>query len=416
MFPRIHDVFYYLFGVDVRFPGMTFGLFVALAFIAAYQVLRYEFKRREKGGEFRMDKVRKRISGPIPISDVYIQFAIWAIVGYKLGAGILDWDAFSDDPGAFLFSAEGSVVMAIVFGAIGAGLRYRVFAKHKDEEEKFDLVDMGPSRYLGQFLLIAFVAGLTGAKVFDWLEDPMKFWNGIQNDFTGTVMSADGLTFYGGLLTAGFFISRFLYRRRYDLLHVLDIFTAPMIIAYGVGRIGCQMAGDGDWGVANNSPKPDALSFLPDWMWKFRYPHNVLNRDTAMAAADCDSGYCERLCDDGFCSQLGEAVFPTPFYETIMALMIFAALMLLRKRLVYYGQLTGVYFFLNGIERFSIEKIRVNATYPMFGMEVTQAEIISTVMMIVGISIFVYVTFIRKKNPEIKPAPTWLTAKETKEK
>ncbi len=412
MFPRLQDILTWISGTEIRLPGMTFGFFVALAFIAAYQVLRLEFRRRESAMEFRMDKVKIRISGPLSIRDVYIQVILWAAIGYKAGAGILNWEEFTKDPAHLIFSDAGSVIFAILAAVAAGGWRYYKYKKHLSDEIEYREVLLGPSRFLGTFLGIAFIAGLGGAKIFNWLEDPAAFILEVKNDFWATVFSADGLTFYGGLITAGFFIARFLYRRGYQLLHILDIFTAPMILAYGVGRIGCQLSGDGDWGIANLSPKPGILSFLPDWVWSYHYPHNVLHRGAAIPPSDCITPHCQVLCEDGFCHALADPVFPTPFYETVLAIGIFLVLMGLRKKLPFWGQLTGVYFFLNGTERFFIEKIRVNSTYELLGLEFTQAEMISLAMMISGIALFCYVTFIRKKNPGIIPAPEWLTKKE----
>ena len=54
---------------------------------------------------------------------------------------------------------------------------------------------------------------------------------------------------------------------------MLDIGGPGMMLAYSVGRIGCHMSGDGDWGIININPKP--FSWLPDWLWAYTYPNNV---------------------------------------------------------------------------------------------------------------------------------------------
>jgi prolipoprotein diacylglyceryltransferase len=135
------------------------------------------------------------------------------------------------------------------------------------------------------------------------------------------------------------------------------------------------VSGDGDWGIVNTAPKPGWLSWAPDWLWAYDYPNNVLGR------------------------VLTEPVFPTPIYETTMAVMIFGLLWFLRKRLPYWGQLFGIYLVLNGLERFFIEKIRVNNTVATLGgMEITQAEIISSLMFIAGLVFLYLTTFVWKKN------------------
>jgi hypothetical protein len=159
------------------------------------------------------------------------------------------------------------------------------------------------------------------------------------------------------------------------------------MLAYGVGRIGCQLSGDGDWGIVNTAPKPSWLSFLPDWMWGFTYPHNVLNDGIPIPG-----------CTGPHCFALPDPVYPTPFYEVIAALLLFGVLWSVRKRLNIAGQLTGVYLILNGLERFFVEKIRVNSEYSIFGFHPTQAEIISFLMIIAGIYLFSLKTWVKKTS------------------
>src|SRR5690606_36665424 len=86
-------------------------------------------------------------------------------------------------------------------------------------------------------------------------------------------------------------------------------------------------------------------------------------------------------CFEGYCTHLVPGVFPTPLYETIMCLLLFAALWWLRKRISLPGVLFSVYLIMNGVERFLIEKIRVNE--PFLGSW-TQAEVISISLIILG--------------------------------
>ena len=146
-----------------------------------------------------------------------------------------------------------------------------------------------------------------------------------------------------------------------------------LMLAYGVGRIGCQLAGDGDWGMPNDAPMPDMLSFLPHWMWAFDYPGNI-------------NGVV--LLDDfhrmGLESITGNA-WPTPFYESVMAILIFGILWSFRKKMKVAGMMTSAYLIFNGVERFFIEKIRINPEYNLFGLKATQAEIIAVIFFFVGV-------------------------------
>jgi prolipoprotein diacylglyceryltransferase len=155
------------------------------------------------------------------------------------------------------------------------------------------------------------------------------------------------------------------------------------MLAYGLGRIGCQVAGDGDWGIVNLRPKP--FAWIPDWAWAYNYPHNVINKGVNIPG-----------CVGQFCSQLPEPVFPTPFYETVVCLILFIIIWSVRKKFKVPGTLFAFYLILNGVERFFIEKIRVNLTYDIFGFHPTQAEIISSALIIVGFFLLFYLK--RKAN------------------
>ncbi|HAP00803.1 MAG TPA: diacylglyceryl transferase, partial [Bacteroidetes bacterium] len=170
-----------------------------------------------------------------------------------------------------------------------------------------------------------------------------------------------------------------------------DVMAPVLIAGYGVGRIGCQVAGDGDWGIENTAPKPALLSFLPDWMWSYTYPHNV--NSEGIPIADCVGKHC---------NQLAIPVFPTPFYETVMCLFIFALLWFLRKRISIPGLLFSIYLILNGMERFLIEQIRVNDRYHFLGLSPTQAEIIALLLVITGIAGCIWtIKRSRKINPGV---------------
>jgi prolipoprotein diacylglyceryltransferase len=170
-----------------------------------------------------------------------------------------------------------------------------------------------------------------------------------------------------------------------------------MLFAYAAGRIGCHMSGDGDWGIANAAPKPNWLSWLPDWMWAYDYPNNVnydvnypqslgeLNDTNVLPITDPNVP-----CFDGYCTHLDPMVFPTPVYETIMATGIFLFLWFIRKRLTIPGLMFAAYLMLNGIERFFIEKIRVNNKFDLIGIQATQAELIAVLFFLTGAGLFVY--------------------------
>jgi prolipoprotein diacylglyceryltransferase len=158
-----------------------------------------------------------------------------------------------------------------------------------------------------------------------------------------------------------------------------DSVAPALMIAYAVGRIGCQLSGDGCWGGPNPEPKPEWLSLLPDWMWAFNYPHNVINEGVLLPG-----------CEEKFCHVLDQPVFPTPFYETTICTLLFLVLWFIRKKIAVPGMLFSIYLILNGIERFIIEGIRVNIKYNFFGLETTQAQAIAIGLVVLGIIGIIY--------------------------
>jgi prolipoprotein diacylglyceryltransferase len=121
------------------------------------------------------------------------------------------------------------------------------------------------------------------------------------------------------------------------------------------------------------------LSFLPDWAWAYRYPNNVLGEGVPIPG-----------CEGQHCNQLLNPVFPTPLYEAVACIVLFIFLWSIRKRFTIPGTFFLFYLLLNGIERFMIEKIRVNTTYKIMGNGITQAEIISFVFMIGSVLGMIY--------------------------
>src|SRR5436853_7679108 len=116
----------------------------------------------------------------------------------------------------------------------------------------------------------------------------------------------------GGLIVAG--IAFIWYGRKNGIpaLHLCDANATGLMLAYGVGRLGCHIAGDGDWGIANTAPKPSWMSFLPDWFWSYHYPHNVINEGVPIPG-----------CVGSHCSILELPVWPTPLYECIICVAFF---------------------------------------------------------------------------------------------
>ena len=109
--------------------------------------------------------------------------------------------------------------------------------------------------------IIAAITGTIEAKIFAILEEPSGFMSGP----IGTFFSGSGLAIYGGLICGFLGVVWYLRKHNIPVFHTLDALAPAFVIAYGVGRIGCQLAGDGDWGIVA-APQP-GWWFLPDWFW-----------------------------------------------------------------------------------------------------------------------------------------------------
>ena len=356
----------------------TFGLLLALAFLASAWVLSKEMKRKTEEGIFKpfMTTV---IEGKAPDTFFIVsQALVGFIIGYKLLFIVLDFSSFQADAAGVLLSGKGNFLGGLLGALVYGGFQYYEKKKKALPKPKEVKVILQPKDMVGDITIIAAISGLIGAKFFAIFESVETIQSFIK-DPIGGLFSGQGLAIYGGLIVAFFSVLYFIRKRGFDMWHMMDATAPAIIMGYAVGRIGCQLSGDGDWGIPNPNPKPNWLSWLPDNLWVQSYPHNVIN--AGVKIPDCSWEYCY---------QLEPGVYPTPIYETAMALVIFGILWALRKKITIPGILFFIYMILTGVERFFIEKIRVNDKIPFLGMEVTQAEIISVLFVLVGIGGIIY--------------------------
>ncbi len=385
MYPTLFDLVKDIFGFEFAPFQLvqSFGMMVALAFLAASMDLKSELKRKEGLGL--LAPVRKKIwkGKTSTMLEKAISGIVGFAIGYKLLGLILDFDSIAGNPQAFILSAEGNLLGGILGAAFSIGTRIWEDKKEALPEPKEVEILVHPYEQVGTITILAAVFGILGAKLFHNLEN----LDDLMSDPVGALISFSGLSFLGGLICAPIAILWYAKRNNIKLLHLVDAALPGLILAYGVGRSGCQIAGDGDWGIPNDAPKPEWLSFLPDWAWAYNYPNNVLG-------IDLKTDYAQM----GYVSLTGYA-WPTPLYEIVMALTIFAFLWFMRTRWTTPGMVMSWYFILSGIERLAIEQIRINNEYPIFG-GVTQAEIISTVMIMAGIVLLFVVPKYGKKWAE----------------
>ena len=420
MYPNLYFFIKEVFGVELQGFKLvnSFGLMVALAFGAAAWALTAELKRRQRQGWLSYTEEEMWVGKGATAPDLLWNGFFGFLIGWKFLGFFLDKQAAFADPQGFLLSGKGSVPAGMLVGLAFAAMRWYSANKTKLKTPEKRKIRVWPHDRVGDMIIFAAVLGFGGAKIFHNLEN----WDELVANPLDALLSFSGLTFYGGLLCAGAGIIWYARKHKINIWHLTDSFGPALMLAYAVGRIGCQVAGDGDWGIVNsayiNAPngkvvlaspasydssvqanlawyqrafegvKPintvadvphaafKAPAWLPNWFVAYTYPHNVLSEGLAIPG-----------CEGQWCSRLPNPVYPTPFYETLMGLALFGILWGVRKRLKAPGMLFGFYLIFNGVERFFIEKIRVNTTYSIAGFHPTQAEIISSVLVLLGLFI-----------------------------
>jgi prolipoprotein diacylglyceryl transferase len=313
------------------------------------------------------------VGQPATILELISNFILGFVLGYKILALFFLGSEATEDPQAFIFSGAGSWPLGIGLGVLFAGLKWWEKRKQQLPTPEKRTLRLWPQDRVGEITILALIFGLLGAKLFDIFEN----WSDFLKHPSDYILSPAGLTFYGGMICAAIAIILFARKHKIPIRHLADSVAPALMLAYAIGRIGCQVAGDGDWGIVNLDPKP--FQWLPDWMWSFHYPNNV--NEAGVPIPGCVGKYC---------NQLPQPVYPTPFYETIVSTIFFFILWLLRKRLRPFGSIFALYLILNGIERFMIEKIRVNNKMDFLGFEPTQAEIISLGLILTGIILWIF--------------------------
>jgi len=383
VYPRISDLLNDLLGTNIVLPIQTYGFFVALAFIAAGYILYLELGRKEKMGLI-LPGTKTITKGKAPQWSEYVVSALlYFIIGFKGIGSIFEYSDFSQNPQLFLLSSRGSLWGGIAVSAIVVVYIYFNGKKNKLEKPIHETITVHAAQLTPALVLVAAISGIIGAKIFDLVEHLDSFFN----DPLGALFSFSGLTFYGGLIVAAFAVGYYGERNKIKWPLLADAVAPTLMLAYAIGRIGCQLSGDGCWGIPNTEPKPEWLAFLPDWMWGFTFPHNVIKEGVPISG-----------CHGDFCYELGQAVFPTSFYETTMSAIFFLVLWFLRTRIAVPGVLFGMYLILNGTERFFIEFIRVNIQYSWIGIHASQAQFIAIGIMLTGIAGIIYFTRFREKE------------------
>jgi phosphatidylglycerol---prolipoprotein diacylglyceryl transferase len=195
-----------------------------------------------------------------------------------------------------------------------------------------------PVDWAYEMVFAALVGGLVGSRV-DFI---LQNWDDVSGDLLGNVFSGSGLVWQGGAIGGALGVLLWARWRGWLGLALLDTCAVPLALGYAIGRIGCQLSGDGDYGVESDLP------------WAMAYPDGTVPTD--------------------------QEVHPTPIYETLAMGLVALVLWRLRDR-VAPGVIFGLYLVLAGAERLLVEFIRRNDSV-VAGL--TLAQLVSLAMMAGG--------------------------------
>lgn len=190
-----------------------------------------------------------------------------------------------------------------------------------------------------ELIFCALIGGLVGARV-DYL---IQNWSDVSDDLLGSIFSGSGLVWLGGMIGGALGVILWAWWRDFLSLRLLDLCAPGLALGYAIGRVGCQLSGDGDYGVESDLP------------WAMAYPEGTV------ATTD--------------------AVHPTPVYETLAMGLAALVLWWLRDR-YRAGVLFAIYLVIAGIERLLIEFIRRNDAV---ALGLTLPQLISVGMALAGI-------------------------------
>ncbi|HVA78572.1 MAG TPA: prolipoprotein diacylglyceryl transferase [Candidatus Binataceae bacterium] len=213
--------------------------------------------------------------------------------------------------------------------------------------------------YASSLIVWAAVIGIASSRLLDIFNNFSSYWA----DPKSMIFSGSGFVWYGGMI--GGIIAVYFVSRRYGIpfLQTADMSAPALAIGQAIGRIGCLLSGDGDWGLPSTLP------------WAMAYPKAIVgwNSETVLKlgpGGTLVSGYFP-----------GVRVHPTPIYEAILYTGVFLILWSLRKKGLTDGRLLYLYLILAGLSRFMVEFLRVN---PRVFAGLSEAQVIAIGMMIVG--------------------------------
>lgn len=195
-----------------------------------------------------------------------------------------------------------------------------------------------------ELVIAAAIGGIVGARVYYLLEH----WSSVQDDLSAAVFGGIGFTWYGGLIGGFVAVVAWTVIRRVPLGVVANAMAPAVAAGYAIGRIGCQLAGDGDYGRESDLP------------WAMGYPDGTVPTPP------------------------GVTVHPTPIYEILAMLPIIWVLWRLAGKDRSGWWTFGWFLTLSGIERFLVEFLRRN---PQWLAGLTQPQWVSLASIVIGLGL-----------------------------
>jgi len=215
------------------------------------------------------------------------------------------------------------------------------------------------TEYASSVVVWAAILGISSARVLDIVNNFSSYWA----DPRSMIVSGSGFVWYGGLF--GGILGTYLVSRYYKIgfLKTTDMCAPALAIGQAIGRLGCQLAGDGDWGLPSKLP------------WAMAYPRAIVGWNSLTVLKLDAHGQLV----SGFFP--GVRVHPAPMYETLLYTGVFVVLWRLRGRGFADGRLFFLYLILAGAARFMVEFVRIN---PRVFIGLSEAQLIAIGMIIFG--------------------------------
>jgi len=218
--------------------------------------------------------------------------------------------------------------------------------------------------FASALIVWAAIVGIACSRLYFVIDN----WRTYLHNPVAIFWSGSGFVWYGGLiggLLSSYFVSRYY---KVPISATADMAGPALVIGQAIGRIGCHLAGDGDWGIPTTLP------------WGVEYPNAIVGWNAATVRTVENHHLVSAFFP-------GVRVHPTPIYEAIAYTLIFLFLWSRRKKTHVPGQIFYLYLILAGFARFMVEFLRVNAR--VF-MGLSEAQCIAVVMMVVGTTLYLY--------------------------